>query len=382
MTERSGDLGDFVYILLRRRKFLFWNTFVVTVLVMGGSFLLPLRFTATATLLPPKEELGSSLLEMASLAQNFDLSNVPIPGVTSSAQVYLAILHSRTVADSLIVEFDLMHRYKVKNMELARRALRAATDCDLASAGLIRISVEDKNSQVAANMANAFARHLDRINRDLRMSEGKRTRIFIERRIEATRERLHAAEDSLLAFRRSNPGVFLLTESSSAEAGADLMARRISVGAELEMLRNSFHSDAPVLNRKKQEAEALDHELENLPAAELELARRYRDVKIQERVFEFLTSQFEQAQIQENKDVATVEVLDPAVPPIRKSFPRRGIMTVLAFLLSIVVGAVAVISQEALAALRVRDDVRLRRVLKPGSLLDRLLFGWRSEPSS
>ena len=382
MTEKNGDLGDFVYILLRRRKFLVWNVITVTLLVMGGSFLLPLRFTATATLLPPKEEKGSSLLSMAALAQRFDLSNVPISGVTSSAQVYLAILRSRTVSDSLIVAFNLLERYNVKNMELARRTLGSASEFDLASAGVIRVSVEDKDPVVAADMANTYVRHLDRINRDLRMGEGKRSRIFIGKRLEATRERLHAAEESLLAFRQANPSVFLSDDSAEDEGGASLMAQRISAGAELEVLRTSFYSDAPALNRKVREVQALDRELAHLPAIELELSRRYRDVKIQERVYEYLNSQFEQAQIQENKDLATVDVLDPAVPPVRKSFPRRGIMTALAFLLATGVGALVVISQEGLAALRLRDDERLRTVVKPRSLLDRLLFGWKSRSSA
>ena len=358
--------------------FLLLNTLVVTVLVMGGSFLLPLRYTATATLLPPKEEKGSSLLPMAALTQVFDLSNVPIPGITSNAQVYVAILRSRTVADSLIAEFDLLDRYKVKNVELARRTLAAATAFDLASAGTIRISVEDKDPLVAANMANAFVRHLDHINRTLRMSEGKRSRMFIENRLDHTRERLHAAEDSLLAFRRSNPGIFMTDKSSESEAAANLMAQRISVGAELDVLQSLFFSNAPALTGKMREVEALDRELGNIPSIELDLLRRQRDVKIQERVFEYLTSQFEQAQIQENQDVASVEVLDPAVAPVRKSFPHRGIMTVFAFLFSTVVGAVMVISREALASLQLRDDERLRAVVKPRSLLDRLLFGWRS----
>lgn len=354
MIERGGDLGEFVYILLKRRKFLILNTLIVTLLVMGGSFLLPLRFTATATLLPPKEDVGSSLLRMRrSLGQRFDLSNVPITGVTSNAQVYLTILRSRTVADSLIAEFHLVDRYRVKNVELARRALAAATDLGLASAGLIRVAVEDKDPGTAADMANAYVRHLDRINRAMSMRDGRRTRIFIEGRRRDTEVRLHAAEDSLLAYEQSHPGILLPGEDSSAAgAAAGLLARRISIGAELEMLRHALAPDAPALSRKEREVQALDRELRKLPAMEVALARRYRDFKIQERVFELLTAQFEQAQIQEHRDITTVEVLDPAIPPVRKSFPRRGILTGIAFLFSALAGAVIVITREALAALR------------------------------
>jgi hypothetical protein len=202
--------------------------------------------------------------------------------------------------------------------------------------------------------------------------------MFIESRLDRTRERLHAAEDSLLAFRRLNPGIFLTDNSPESEAAANLMTQRVSIGAELDVLQSLFNLNAPALTGKMRELEALDRELGNIPSVELDLVRRQRDVKIQERVFEYLTAQFEQAQIQENQDVATVDVLDRAVTPVRKSFPRRGILTMLAFVFSTVVGAIMVISREALASLRLGDDERLRAVVKPRSLLDRLLFGWRS----
>ena len=49
-------------------------------------------------------------------------------------------------------------------------------------------------------------------------------------------------------------------------------------------------------------------------------------------------AQLEAARIKENKDVTTVDVLDIAVPPDRRSFPRRGLMTGLALVVSSLIG--------------------------------------------
>ena len=75
-----------------------------------------------------------------------------------------------------------------------------------------------------------------------------------------------------------------------------------------------------------------------LPAVGLELARLTREAAIQEAVFELLTQQYEQAKIVEVRDTPTVQVLDRAVPPERKSYPPRRKIVVVGFVLSVFVG--------------------------------------------
>lgn len=382
MTEKRNDLGDLLYVVLKRRKFLIWNTVIVTLLVLGITFLLPPRYRATATLLPPQQDT-KELLGLGGILQNFDLSKVNMSGITTSSQIYLAILKSRTVADSLLAEFNLKERYKAKTDESARRALRAYSNFRLGNTGLLHVSVEDKDPQTAADMANAYVDHLDRVNREIHMTEGKRTRIFVRGRLDDTKVRLRAAEDSLLAFKESHPGVVLPDNAtSSADAAASLMSQRISVGAELDVLRSSLSPKAPALARKEKEVKALDRQLNDLPALEMELGRRYRDFKVQEKVFELLTSQYEEASIQENRDVSTVEVLDRAIPPIRKCYPRRGLTSGIAFVISLAAGLLLVVSLEALGRMHLDEDARIRSAVRRGSLLDRILFGSRSGGSA
>jgi hypothetical protein len=49
----------------------------------------------------------------------------------------------------------------------------------------------------------------------------------------------------------------------------------------------------------------------------------YRNVKIEEAVYETLTSQYEMAKVEEVRDTPSVKVLDAAVVPETKSFPPR-----------------------------------------------------------
>jgi uncharacterized protein involved in exopolysaccharide biosynthesis len=68
--------------------------------------------------------------------------------------------------------------------------------------------------------------------------------------------------------------------------------------------------------------------------------RLWRDVKVQEQVFELLTAQLVEARIRETRDTPTVEVLDPARVPLHKSRPKRSLI-VLAGLLVGFAGSLA-----------------------------------------
>jgi tyrosine-protein kinase Etk/Wzc len=375
MTEKRGDLADLLLILFKRRRFIILNTLVVTLVVLGITFLLTPRFTAVTTLLPPKGE-GEGLASLTTLLQRFDISQLGLTGATTSAQVYVAILKSRTLADRIVRDFDLTDRYELKTEASARRRLIGSTDIRLASSGVIQVSVTDKDPGFAASLANAYVAGLDSLNQVLRTGEGKRTRVFVEERLAATRQRLRAAEDSLLAFQEAHPGLAIPPDvAASAGAAADLMARRITLGYELDLLRSTLQPGAAPLVRKEEELNALDRQLGEVPSLGMDMGRLYRDFKVQEKVFELLSAQLESARIKEAKDVATVDVLDVAVPPDRKSYPRRGLTTGFAFLISLFLSVVIAVSLEVLGRLRLAGDPRFRAVVTPGSFLDRLLFG-------
>src|SRR5690606_38448830 len=73
-----------------------------------------------------------------------------------------------------------------------------------------------------------------------------------------------------------------------------------------------------------------------------------RDLKIQEMTYEMLYQQWEIAQIQSKKNVPVVAVLDRALPPEEAIWPRKKVMVVSAFLLSLMLAvAVAVVQDQA-----------------------------------
>jgi uncharacterized protein involved in exopolysaccharide biosynthesis len=92
------------------------------------------------------------------------------------------------------------------------------------------------------------------------------------------------------------------------------------------------------LRSLRAELAKLENGRENLSAADakgganpsgLENIKLLRDVKYYQMLYELLAKQYEAARLEEAKDPAIVQVLDPAVEPERKFKPKRTLIVLL-----------------------------------------------------
>jgi len=74
----------------------------------------------------------------------------------------------------------------------------------------------------------------------------------------------------------------------------------------------------------------------DVPEVGSRLAEFLRDVKVQETVWQLLNQQFYSAKIQEARDTPTVQVLDAAVQPERRTRPKRKLLIVVTSFLTFV----------------------------------------------
>lgn len=331
------DLQRLRDLLWSWRRFLAWNIVLVTVAALVVALLLPPWYRATTTLLPPQEDQVG--FNVTTMLRGLNIPGVRIPTQASPAEVYVAILHSRTVLDRIIRDFDLMREYKTKGMEYTLKELKRHFSAEIGEDGLISLHVEDRDRKRAADMANRMVAILDDFNRETRITRGKRARIFIEERLRSTDTLLASAEDSLRRYQQRTKTLLLpSTETGAADVSAKLLAERIDLQMQIGLASSVASSSTPELQRLRMRQAELDRQIQKIPSLGMGAARLYRDVKVQEQVFSLLMAQLEEAKIEEAKDVPTVEVLDLAVPPEHKERPRRGIIVVLAFVGSLVVG--------------------------------------------
>jgi uncharacterized protein involved in exopolysaccharide biosynthesis len=80
----------------------------------------------------------------------------------------------------------------------------------------------------------------------------------------------------------------------------------------------------------------------------MEAFRLYRNLLIQQKILEFLVPLYEQARIDEQKDVPVVLVLDKAVPAERKDRPKRSLIVAIASVIALLVSVFSYVVRKRL----------------------------------
>ena len=367
MIKQKPTLLDYFLICVKWRKTIFFHVLIVGLLAICLSLIVPIWYKGNATVLPPsadEESTGFSAL----------LSQIPISasllglgGATQSTAIVMAILDSRTVMETVVHNYDLIKRYRAKNLESAVRTLRKRCSFEIQEEGTISISVSARTGffhpknqieearSLARDMTNYFVNQLDSMNKYLRNERAKNMRLFIEKRYHHNLEALAKAEEALKAFQEKYGAISLPDQTLAAiEAAAGLKAEIVSKQIEIGVLEQMVGPGHSSLTKAKTELTELQRgyrsfEMEDekermdlfpafqkIPEYGLEFVRLYREIKLQEIILEFLLPQYEQAKIQEAKDTPTIQLIDEAVLPIRKAKPKRALIVILSVLFALI----------------------------------------------
>lgn len=198
LDEDEINLLDYLRVLwdYRRMIVLICGLAVVTTAIY--SLLLPEIYSATTSVVPPMEILRRE----SGLAVGFGMGESSIlrraMGVTNIADMYAGILESRAVVDAIIERFDLMKVYEEKEYKSnVRKRLRKNTTIKISDEGILSVTVEDRDPNRAADIANAYVEELDQRNRLLSSGQATSKRIFLETRLKEIEQELTKIEDLL-----------------------------------------------------------------------------------------------------------------------------------------------------------------------------------------
>ena len=111
---------------------------------------------------------------------------------------------------------------------------------------------------------------------------------------------------------------------------ATLYASKAKMEVEVAIMEHNIPTDNPILIQKKLELHELNKKISTIPQIGLKSLQLFRNVTIQEKILEFLIPIYEEAKVEEQKDVPVILVLDKAVPAERKSKPQRALIVFLA----------------------------------------------------
>jgi uncharacterized protein involved in exopolysaccharide biosynthesis len=102
-------------------------------------------------------------------------------------------------------------------------------------------------------------------------------------------------------------------------------------------------SDSSLVPEATSSSSELYPSIRKLPLLGVQWADLYRRMKVQETVFDLLTQQYEMARIQEAKEIPTVNVIDPANVPEKKSYPPRLLIIVVLTTLSLAITSIFIV---------------------------------------
>jgi capsule polysaccharide export protein KpsE/RkpR len=411
-VERAQDqpAEDTLYVLhllWEKRRMLYRVAAWALVLSAITVFLIPNQYESSIRIMPPDPMSGSGTM-LAALASKATPELAALAGsligTKSSGALYVDLFRSRSVQDRVIDRLNLQKVYWSRYEEDARKKLdsRTAVTEDRKS-GLISLTVTDKNPQRAHDIAQAYLEELNRLLAQVSTSSARRERVFIEQRLTSVRSDLEDAEKQFSGFASKNSTLDIKEQTKAmVESAAMLQGELIAEQSELQSLEQIYTSNnvrvrslqarVDELKRQAQNLQGTDASLmpdapatdqmyppiRRLPLLGVEWADLYRRLKIQETVFELLTQQYELARIQEAKEIPTINVVDPADLPERKSSPHRLIIILALTLLSVVAGAMWIVGSERWERLDPQDPGKMfaESVWREGSDRVRTWLRW------
>lgn len=315
------------------------------IMALVVSLFLTQRFTATVTLLPPKpnESLALNFTAQPSLAIDEVALLSGRGDIYQSNEMYVAMLQSRAVEDAVIARFDLMRECHCRRLSDARRFLENHVEIDGdTSGGFLRIDVDDKDPIRAANIASGYVDEFRNLWQQLAITQAARRQLFLERQLEQARGRLESAEEALKETEQTTAIINVDSQAGALIQAAATLRGRIAVTETQIRGMRTYASDGNARLQEAQEelktmrtelaqlggSEVSDNDLlipkGKLTEAALEYADNVREVKYYERIYETLSGQMEVAKLDRAKQGSVVQVVDPASPADKRSFPQRG----------------------------------------------------------
>ena len=367
-----------------------FRTALISLIVV---FLIPKKYEATAQLMPPNQGLDPAVALLANLTSggNTGVGSLATAasGIASSllgagdeGQMLIGVMRSQTVEDKIIGQFGLMDRYWKRYIEDTRVALEDHVDIEEdRKSGIISITVEDKDPEVASKMAHAYVETLNSLLADVNASAAHRERVFIDQRLQQVKQQLDQASVEFSQFSSKNTTIDLPEQGKAMmDAAAMLQGQIIAAQAQLSGLQQIYTPDnfrvkqlqAQIAEMNQQlnkfggkdisgklpaaSSESLIPSIRALPLLGVKYADLYRTLKIDETVYEMLTQALELAKVEEAREVPSVQVLDPGVVPEKKSFPPRTLLILLTTFLVTCIAGIWVLARQRWSELDSLDD--------------------------
>ncbi len=324
--------------------------------------------------------------------------------------MFIDLLRSGTIAGHLIDRFDLQHIYhKRYRVDTAKYLAHHTAVMDDKKSGVITLTVTDTDPVRARDIAQGYLDELNQLVNNTNTSSAHQERLFIEKRLHGVQADLEKAQQRLGDFSSTHSAIDIKEQGRAmVDAASRLQAQLILEQSGLDSLRQVYGDDNVRVRSARariadlraevtkmsgsskplaaddsdtpESAPGSSHDelyppLRQLPRLAVPYADLYREVRVQETVYELLTQQYELARIQEAKDVPVVSVIDAPGVPEKKSFPPRLLLALSLTIAAVVVTSALLLIQHHWLLVDQRDPRRLL-VKRIGGDVEQRVIRW------
>jgi len=362
----------------RRMMRVLGAAFLVSLLL---SLVIPKTYVSQVRIMPPESTGGSSAMFTALAGRALGGDSLgslaaSLLGAHNTGFLFVDLLRSTSISNRLIDRFQLQSIYhKRYRIDAAKVLARKTTIVQDKKSGVLTVKVSDTDPARARDMAQAYVDELNALVSRTSNSSAHQERVFIEKRLRAVRGDLERAQLEMSEFSSTHAAIDLKEQArATVESQAKVQGALIVAQSELDSLRQLYGdgnvrvretvariaglkqelakmggSSSPLSATQKDDdagdevSSASYLPLRQVPRLAVPFANLYRELHVQETVYDLLTQQYEFVRIQEVKDIPAVNVIDAPEIPEKKSLPPRALMTIGLTIVTVILACVGLL---------------------------------------
>jgi uncharacterized protein involved in exopolysaccharide biosynthesis len=292
----------------------------------------------------------SSLLGQSGLSGLSSLLGGGVQGNTK-ADLAQALLKENVIVDTLVREFDIPRRIKIKKNPIT--TARSYVTQHLTSrfdskTGLMEISFQHVDGQFATAIVNRAVDVLEEEFKSLNLDRSSLKKAYFEESIHSVEKEADKANEALLAFQAKYGIIDLSSQASEnvrqiSQLQAQIYTKQMDVAiqekylpendARLVRLRNEIDQIKLLINDLMEGASKYSVgpvSAKRLPELSIEYLTRQRNAQLQQSILTLLKQQYESAKLEELNNSRNLQVISKAETPEAKAGPnRRKMLTIL-----------------------------------------------------
>jgi capsular polysaccharide biosynthesis protein len=333
MVQNNSEFSSarIVLFIYRWRKVLMITGIMAILLslVFSSSFFIPPLFRSSVIMYPASSNSISKALLNENSGAKQDILEF---GEDAQTEQMLQILNSNKIKDRVIQKFDLLSHYgidsssKYKNMRLYRKYESYIT-FKRTEYMAVKVSVLDRDPQMAADIANTIAALLDSVKNDMQKERAIQGFKIVESEYIKLQGEIRVMEDSLSQLRKLGVHDY--------ETQAEMINQQLAI---------------EIAKGNKRGIDALDNKLSVLalyggPYVSLRDALEYEKKQLS-----FVKSKFDEAKIDANENIPQKFVVENAYKSERKAYPIRWAIVIISTLTALFFAILTIIIVEKIPA--------------------------------